>query len=128
MATAWLGFGHAFALCDESDQAVAAYRTALRLFPGLHLPLVCIGMEYQRTNNLPLVTSRPDHGNLGCVFYVAHPTSSRLVLGAKREPILRAQCSATWYEINIASALRRLKSCLRRRSSCALEARSSTTN
>ena len=33
---------------------MAAYRTASRLFPGSHLPVLCIGMEYQRTNNLLL--------------------------------------------------------------------------
>jgi len=51
---AWIGFGHSFAAQDESDQAMAAYRTAARLFPGCHLPVLCIGMEYQRTNNLSL--------------------------------------------------------------------------
>jgi anaphase-promoting complex subunit 6 len=51
---AWIGFGHSFAAQDESDQAMAAYRTATRLFPGSHLPVLCIGMEYQRTNNLSL--------------------------------------------------------------------------
>ena len=51
---AWVGFGHSFAAQDESDQAMAAYRTATRLFPGCHLPVLCIGMEYQRTNNLSL--------------------------------------------------------------------------
>ena len=35
-------------------QAMAAYRTAARLFPGLHLPLIGMGMEYQRMNNLHL--------------------------------------------------------------------------
>jgi len=53
-APAWIGFGHSFAAQDESDQALVAYRTAVRMFPGCHLPLLCIGMEYQRTNNLIL--------------------------------------------------------------------------
>jgi len=53
-APSWIGFGHAFAAQDESDQAMAAYRTASRLFPGCHIPIMCIGMEYMRTNNLPL--------------------------------------------------------------------------
>ena len=35
-------------------QAMAAYRTAARLFRGLHMPLVGMGMEYMRMNNLPL--------------------------------------------------------------------------
>ncbi len=39
---------------DESDQAMAAYRTAARLFPGLHIPVLGMGMEYQRMNNLHL--------------------------------------------------------------------------
>jgi anaphase-promoting complex subunit 6 len=33
---------------------MAAYRTASRLFPGLHLPLLGMGMEYQRMNNTHL--------------------------------------------------------------------------
>jgi len=53
-APAWVGFGHAFAAQDESDQAMAAYRTASRLFPGSHIPWLGIGMEYLRTNHLPL--------------------------------------------------------------------------
>ena len=53
-APAWIGFGNAFAAQDESEQAMAAYRSASRLFQGSHLPLTFIGMEYLRTNNLPL--------------------------------------------------------------------------
>ena len=53
-APAWIGFGNAFAAQDESEQAMAAYRSASRLFQGSHLPLMFIGMEYLRTNNLPL--------------------------------------------------------------------------
>lgn len=30
----WLGFGNAYAAQEESDQAMAAFRTAARLFPG----------------------------------------------------------------------------------------------
>ena len=36
------------------SQAMAAYRTAARLFRGLHMPLIGMGMEYMRMNNLPL--------------------------------------------------------------------------
>jgi len=53
-APAWIAYGHAFAHHDESDQALAAYRTASRLFPGSHLPWLFIGMEYVRTNSLHL--------------------------------------------------------------------------
>jgi len=54
LAVAWLGFGHAFAAQDESDQAMAAYRTASRLFVGSHLPVLCTAIEYLRTNNVTL--------------------------------------------------------------------------
>lgn len=79
-APAWIGFGNAFAAQDESDQvnmttccwstprpfsptiihypshtqAMSAYRTAARLFPASHVPLLYMGMEYLRTNNLAL--------------------------------------------------------------------------
>ena len=39
---------------DESDQALAAYRTAARLFPGLHQPVLGMGREYQHMNNYML--------------------------------------------------------------------------
>lgn len=50
----WIGFGHTFSSTDESDQALLAYRTAHRLFPGSNLPMNCIGMEYLKTNNYVL--------------------------------------------------------------------------
>jgi len=53
-AEAWIAFGNAFAAADESDQAMSAYRAAQRLHAGGHLPLLYIGMEYLRTNNLEL--------------------------------------------------------------------------
>ncbi|KAI3441465.1 TPR_REGION domain-containing protein [Psidium guajava] len=51
---AWIGFGHAYAARDEGDQAMSAYRTAARLFPGCHLPTLYIGMEYMRTHSFKL--------------------------------------------------------------------------
>eukprot|EP00392_Amoebophrya_sp_AT5.2_P006948 g6960.t1 len=53
-APAWIAYGHAFAMQEESDQALAAYRTAGRLFPASHLPHLFLGMEYVRTSNLVL--------------------------------------------------------------------------
>ena len=47
----WMGFAHSFAAQDESDQAMAAYRTAARLFPGSHAPVLAMGVEYGRTGN-----------------------------------------------------------------------------
>jgi anaphase-promoting complex subunit 6 len=47
-APGWIGCGHAFALQDESDQAMGAYRTAARLFEGSHVPPLCIGVVRAR--------------------------------------------------------------------------------
>ncbi len=51
---AWIGFAHSFACMDETDQAMAAYRTASRLFPGLPQPVIGMALEYARMNNLGL--------------------------------------------------------------------------
>uniref|UniRef100_A0A165Z0Q7 Uncharacterized protein n=1 Tax=Daucus carota subsp. sativus TaxID=79200 RepID=A0A165Z0Q7_DAUCS len=51
---AWIGIGNAYAAQEEGDQAMSAYRTAARLFPGCHLPTLYIGMEHMRTNSFKL--------------------------------------------------------------------------
>ncbi|KAL7186188.1 hypothetical protein ACSBR2_028024 [Camellia fascicularis] len=51
---AWIGYGNAYAAQEEGDQAMSAYRTAARLFPGCHLPTLYIGMEYMRTHSFKL--------------------------------------------------------------------------
>ena len=51
-AAGWIAFGHAFAMLDESEQAMNAYRTANRLFPGCHQASLYIGMEYLKLNQL----------------------------------------------------------------------------
>ena len=48
----WVALGNSYAGEDESDQALNAYRTCLRLFPGCHYSNLYIGMEFVRTNNL----------------------------------------------------------------------------
>ena len=53
-APGWIAFAHSFAAMDETDHAMAAYRTAARLFPGLHEPLVGMSLEYAKMNNMPL--------------------------------------------------------------------------
>jgi len=50
-APAWIGLGNTFAAQAETEQAMNAYRSTQRLFPGLHLPVVYIGMENLRLNN-----------------------------------------------------------------------------
>ncbi|XP_031406421.1 anaphase-promoting complex subunit 6 isoform X2 [Punica granatum] len=53
-APAWIGYGNAYAAKEVGDQAMSAYRTAARLFPGCHLPALYIGMEYMRTHSFKL--------------------------------------------------------------------------
>ena len=48
---AWIGFGHAFAVEGEHDQAMAAYFIAAKLMPGAYQPLLYVGIEYNKTNN-----------------------------------------------------------------------------
>jgi anaphase-promoting complex subunit 6 len=44
--------GNSYAAQDESDQALSAYRTCIRLFPGCHNANLYLGMEYIRINNI----------------------------------------------------------------------------
>lgn len=71
-APAWIGYGHAFAMQDESDQAMAAYRTATRLFIGCHLPLLCLGMEYVIIAHAPNVLTPPSPSRAIAVSWIHH--------------------------------------------------------
>ncbi|KAK0264930.1 anaphase-promoting complex subunit Cut9 [Friedmanniomyces endolithicus] len=51
---AWIGFAHTFAAEGESDQAIAAYSTAARLFQGTHLPRLFLGMQQIQLDNLAI--------------------------------------------------------------------------
>ncbi|KAM3417981.1 hypothetical protein BST61_g6193 [Cercospora zeina] len=51
---AWVGFAHTFAAEGESDQAIAAYSTAARLFQGTHLPQLYLGMQEIALGNLAI--------------------------------------------------------------------------
>ncbi|CAN6630974.1 anaphase-promoting complex subunit Cdc16p [Trichomonascus vanleenenianus] len=51
---AWIGFAHTFAVEGEHEQAISAYSTAARLFPGTHLPSLFLGMQHLHLNNLTL--------------------------------------------------------------------------
>lgn len=83
-APAWIGFGNSFAVQDESDQAMASYRTASRLCPGSHLPGLCIGMEYLRTNNLALAYQYVERASHIC------PT----------DPLVQNELGAILYKMN----------------------------
>jgi anaphase-promoting complex subunit 6 len=77
----WIALGNCYAAQDESDQALSAYRTCLRLFPGCPFANIYIGMEFIRTNNLKtalvafqdaLMISNKDplvYNEIGVVFY-----------------------------------------------------------
>ncbi|CCH44754.1 Anaphase-promoting complex subunit cut9 [Wickerhamomyces ciferrii] len=51
---AWIGFAHTFAAEGEHEQAISAYSTASRFFPGTHLPNLFLGMQYLQMSNLIL--------------------------------------------------------------------------
>ncbi|AGO11415.1 AaceriACR168Wp [[Ashbya] aceris (nom. inval.)] len=51
---AWLGFAHTYAVEGEHEQALSAYSTAARFFPGTHLPHLYLGMQYSRMDTLTL--------------------------------------------------------------------------
>ncbi|KAI9199433.1 uncharacterized protein BJ171DRAFT_518385 [Polychytrium aggregatum] len=48
---AWIGFGHSFAYEGEHDQAISAYSTARNYFPGMHHPIMFIGMQHLQNQN-----------------------------------------------------------------------------
>lgn len=53
-APAWLGFAHTYAIEGEQEQAISAYSTAARFFPGIHLPNLFLGMQYMALNTISL--------------------------------------------------------------------------
>lgn len=53
-AKAWIMLGHVLAAQEESEQAISSYRTAIRLLPGDHRPMVFMAKELVRTNFLSL--------------------------------------------------------------------------
>lgn len=120
-APAWLGFGHAYAAQDETDQAMVAYRTAARIFTGCHLPLLCIGSEYQRSNNTPLAQHFLDdaksicpngplvHNELGVVAFHNKQLSEAEAYFEAALAALATPSSATWEPIlvNLAHVYRK---------------------
>lgn len=56
-ATGWVAYGCAFAASDENDQANVCFRHAQTLHSGSHYPMLYMGMEHLRTNNIPVAGS-----------------------------------------------------------------------
>jgi anaphase-promoting complex subunit 6 len=53
-AKAWTALGHVLCSLEESEQAIASYRSASRLLPGDHRPLLYMAKELVRTNYVSL--------------------------------------------------------------------------
>ena len=45
-----IAIGHTWALQEETESSISAYRTASRILEGSHIPFLCMGMEYTRTD------------------------------------------------------------------------------
>eukprot|EP01063_Lacrimia_lanifica_P010826 TRINITY_DN17589_c0_g1_i1.p1 TRINITY_DN17589_c0_g1~~TRINITY_DN17589_c0_g1_i1.p1 ORF type:complete len:661 (+),score=209.12 TRINITY_DN17589_c0_g1_i1:71-1984(+) len=50
---AWIAYGHTFHALEEGEHTMAAYRSAMRLFPGCHLAALYMGMEQAKSGILP---------------------------------------------------------------------------
>ncbi|RAL49084.1 hypothetical protein DM860_015075 [Cuscuta australis] len=122
-APAWIGCGNAYAAREEGDQALSAYRTAARLFPGCHLPSLYIGMEYMRTHSFklaeqffmqakekcpfdPLV-----YNELGVVAYHMNEYTKAVDWFKKTLAQISSSLSEVWEPtvVNLAHALRKLQ-------------------
>jgi tetratricopeptide (TPR) repeat protein len=53
-AHSWIALGHAYALQDESEPALAAYRTAMRLHPASHTPPLAMVPLMQASGQIAL--------------------------------------------------------------------------
>ncbi|KAF5478545.1 hypothetical protein F2P56_005095 [Juglans regia] len=120
---AWIGYGNAYAAKDEGDQAMSAYRTAARLFPGCHLPTLYIGMEYMRTHSFKLAeqffmqakTICPSdplvYNELGVVAYHMKEYNKAVWWFEKTLAHIPSPLSELWEPtvVNLAHAYRKLK-------------------
>ncbi|KAL6538302.1 Cell division cycle protein 16 [Orobanche gracilis] len=118
-APGWIGYGNAYAAQEEGDQAMSAYRTAARLFPGCHLPTLYIGMEYMRTHSFKLAEQAQAvcpsdplvYNELGVVAYHMKEYKKAVWWFEKTLAHVPSSLSEMWEPtvINLAHALRKLK-------------------
>ncbi|KAL3503103.1 hypothetical protein ACH5RR_037552 [Cinchona calisaya] len=122
-APAWIGYGNAYAAQEEGDQAMSAYRTAARLFPGCHLPTLYIGMEYMRTHSFKLAeqffmqsrTICPSdplvYNELGVVAYNMKEYKKAVWWFERTLSLIASSLTETWEPtlVNLGHALRKLK-------------------
>lgn len=128
-AIAWVAFGHSFASQDESDQAMSCYRTARNILFGACMPLLSIGIEFSRINQLDqalqsLLDASNIRGNdplllneLGVVYYKQknYTLAVELLQGALQacsNTASKQTFSVTLF--NLASAYRKLRCVLGR--------------
>lgn len=108
---AWLVYGHSFAVEREHDQAMAAYFRAYHLMRGCHLPLLFIGVEYNRASDCKLAKKFLDQARnvapedpfvlheYGVVYYRNKEYKAALECFKEAEKILKqanATMSRTW--------------------------------
>ncbi|KAG8364851.1 hypothetical protein BUALT_Bualt18G0041500 [Buddleja alternifolia] len=118
-APGWIGYGNAYAAQEEGDQAMSAYRTAARLFPGCHLPTLYIGMEYMRTHSFKLAEQAQGicpsdplvYNELGVVAYHMKEYKKAVWWFEKTLAFVPSSLSEMWEPtvVNLAHALRKLK-------------------
>ncbi|KAM7279275.1 hypothetical protein ACFE04_006409 [Oxalis oulophora] len=118
-APAWIGYGNAYAAQEEGDQAMSAYRTAARLFPGCHLPSLYIGMEYLRTHSFKLSEQAKKicpadplvYNELGVVAYHMKEYSKAVSWFEKTLAHIPSPLSEMWEPtvVNLAHSYRKLK-------------------
>jgi len=65
-APAWLALGHVSAAQEMTDAALSAYRTAQRLFPGWHAPVLACAQELARSHNVALADGLLQHARALC--------------------------------------------------------------
>ncbi|XP_020518107.1 anaphase-promoting complex subunit 6 isoform X2 [Amborella trichopoda] len=118
-SSAWIGFGNAYSVREEGDQAMASFRTAARLFPGCHLPMLYIGMEYMRTHNFKLAEQAEAicpvdplvYNELGVVAYHTKEYQKAVRWFEKTLSLVPSTVNERWEPTlaNLAHALRKLK-------------------
>ncbi|KAG6478699.1 hypothetical protein ZIOFF_062143 [Zingiber officinale] len=116
---AWIGIGNAYAAQSEGEQAMAAFRTGARLFPGCHLPTLYIGMEYMQTHNYKLAEQAKRicpsdplvYNELGVVAYHMREYQKAVQWFEMTLDCVPSSLSEMWEPtlVNLAHALRKLK-------------------
>ncbi|GMY06132.1 anaphase-promoting complex subunit 6 isoform X4 [Fagus crenata] len=103
---AWIGYGNAYAAQEEGDQAMSAYRTAARLFPGFKLAEQFFMQAKTICPSDPLV-----YNELGVVAYHMKEYNKAALWFEKTLAHIPSPLSELWEPtvVNLAHAYRKLK-------------------